>query len=333
MKITVDLGKNGYDVNIGENLLGRAGEIFDLKRKTLIVTDDGVPYSYAETVGACAKEAVTVVIPQGEESKCFEKYQMLCRTMLENGFNRDDCAVAVGGGVVGDLTGFAAATYMRGIDFYSVPTTVLSQVDSSVGGKTAIDLDGIKNIVGAFHQPKGVIADRDVLSTLSERQYAAGLAEALKTAAIADKELFGLIAGGNPENNIERIISGSVMIKSRIVSEDERESKTRMALNFGHTIGHGIESCSGLLHGECVALGMICMCSEELVPTFSEANLALGLPIRTDASRDRIMNALSHDKKSRHDGIFAVFVNEIGKYEIRKASAEELSERLCRVTR
>lgn len=332
MKITVDLGKNSYDVHIGRGLIGEAGKIFDLGRKTLVVTDDGVPEEYVKQVMSRAKNAVLAVIPQGEKSKCFEKYEYLCRTLLENGFERDDCIVAVGGGVVGDLAGFAAATYMRGIDFYNVPTTVLAQVDSSVGGKTAIDLDGIKNIIGAFHQPKAVIADQDVLSTLSPRQYAAGLSEALKTAAIADAELFRKIARGTPEKDIEEIVAGAVRIKAGIVSLDERESYTRMALNFGHTIGHGIESCSGLLHGECVALGMLCMCSEELFPAFSAACASLGLPTATDAPRDMIIRAVSHDKKARHDGICAVFVNELGKFEIRKASAEELAQRLIRVT-
>ena len=159
MRIPVDLGKDSYDIILLEGALSRASEFADLKRKVLIVTDSGVPPQYYEEVAQLCKEPVIAVIPAGEDSKSMENFEKLCRLMLENGFGRGDCVVAVGGGVSGDLAGFAASCYMRGVDFYNIPTTLLSQVDSSVGGKTAVDLCGIKNIVGAFYQPKAVIIE------------------------------------------------------------------------------------------------------------------------------------------------------------------------------
>ena len=170
MTVTVNLGERSYDITIEKGALSRIENYIPHGGKTLIVTDDGVPAGYAKAVADGMENAVTVTLPQGEATKNFESYKVLCEKLLNLGFTRSDKVIAVGGGVVGDLAGFAASTYMRGIDFYNVPTTLLSQVDSSVGGKTAIDLCGIKNIIGTFYQPKAVIIDPDVLKTL-DHQY------------------------------------------------------------------------------------------------------------------------------------------------------------------
>ena len=159
-----------YDIVLEPGAIKKAGELLNLNRRVLVVTDSGVPAQYAETVAAQCSEAAIVTIPQGEQSKCFDELRHLLSEMLDKSFTRVDCVVAVGGGVVGDLSGFAASCYMRGVDFYNIPTTLLSQVDSSIGGKTAIDFGGVKNIVGAFYQPKKVIIDPEVLETLSRRQ-------------------------------------------------------------------------------------------------------------------------------------------------------------------
>ena len=196
-KITVDLGKNSYDILLESGCLDRAGELLDLRRKVLVVTDTGVPAEYAERIASAALAAETVCIPQGESSKNFDHFRLLMSRMLSFGMDRGDCVAAVGGGVVGDLAGFAAACWMRGIDFYNIPTTVLSQVDSSVGGKTAIDLDGVKNIVGAFWQPRRVLIDPRTLSTLPRRQVANGLAEAVKMALCFDAEGFARFRSAN----------------------------------------------------------------------------------------------------------------------------------------
>ena len=225
--------------------------------------------------------------PQGEGSKCLKVYGQVLQAMLAFGMDRKDLLVAVGGGVVGDLGGFCAASYMRGIDFVNCPTTVLAQVDSSIGGKTAIDLGETKNIVGAFWQPKVVLVDFDTLKTLPRRQVVNGLAEALKTGLIGDPQLFALFECEHPEENIEQIVYRSLKFKKKIVEQDEREGSVRACLNFGHTIGHGIEAVrgvrgrrtTGLYHGECVALGMLPMIEDNALLKRTRAIYrTLGLP-------------------------------------------------------
>lgn len=203
-----------YDIVLEPGAIKNAGELLNLNRRVLVVTDSGVPAQYAETVAAQCGEAAIVTIPQGEQSKCFDELRHLLSEMLDKSFTRGDCVVAVGGGVVGDLSGFAASCYMRGVDFYNIPTTLLSQVDSSIGGKTAIDFGGVKNIVGAFYQPKKVIIDPEVLETLSRRQLMAGLAEAIKMAATNDAELFELIENSaDLTADLPQIIYRALMIK------------------------------------------------------------------------------------------------------------------------
>ncbi len=325
--IKVNLGENSYNVYVGKGLINEAENLFNLDRKVLIVTDDGVPSEYAKAVADQCKEAYVVTVPQGEGSKSVETFSMLLSEMLNNGFNRNDCAVAVGGGVVGDLTGFASSAYMRGIDFYNIPTTVLSQVDSSVGGKTGINFCGVKNTVGAFKQPKGVIADINTLASLPDRQISNGLCEALKMAATFDSELFEVFENEIPTEQLEKIIAKSIEIKVKVVEEDEKESGLRRVLNFGHTVGHGIESLGlGYYHGECVALGMIPMCTEDvrkrLVPILKKLNL----PTESDFDIDKAFEAVSHDKKSTASGINAVFCEKIGTYTVKKVTLNELKE-------
>ena len=265
MTINVELGKNSYDILIARGALGRVDKELNLNRKVLVLTDNGVPKAYSEQVGALCKEPFIYTVEQGEGSKSVETWKKVLEFMLENGFNRGDCVVAVGGGVVGDLAGFVAASYMRGIDFYNIPTTLLSQVDSSVGGKTAVNLGGVKNIVGAFYQPKKVIIDPEVLKTLPERQISSGLAEAVKMALCFDIELFELFENGDISANTDTIIEKSIKIKRDVVEKDEKEASLRRVLNFGHTLAHGIEAQGSLYHGECVALGMLPMCSPEVI--------------------------------------------------------------------
>ena len=316
MVIDVSLGQNSYPIIFEHGALSRANEYLELKRKVLIVTDDGVPEAYAKTLAAQCSEAETVTVPQGEQSKNLDNYKMLLERMLELGFTRGDCVAAVGGGVVGDLAGFAAASYMRGVDFYNVPTTVLSQVDSSVGGKTAVDLGGIKNVVGAFYQPKAVLIDPDVLKTLPPRQISNGLAEAVKMSLTCDRTLFEIFEKGNVQAQMDLIIARSVQIKKRVVEQDEKEAGLRRILNFGHTLGHAIESeeaLNGLYHGECVALGMLPMCSDQLRPRVKKVLKKLDLPTSYDFDPDSALNALKHDKKSAGKGIRVIFVDDPGR--------------------
>ena len=329
MIITVELGENSYPIMIQRGALHRADTHFDLQRKVLVVTDSGVPAAYAKAVADRCSEPVVVTLPQGEGSKHIRNFEVLCRTMLEHGFTRSDCVVAVGGGMVGDLAGFAAASFMRGVDFYNVPTTVLAQVDSSVGGKVAIDLDGIKNCVGAFYQPKAVLIDPDVLQTLPRRQISAGLAETLKMALTFDETLLSLFEQDDILEKIDEIIARSLRVKAAVVKEDEKESGLRRVLNFGHTIGHGIETAAGLdklHHGECVALGMLPMCSDQLRPRVQAILEKLGLPTTCSVDADAVWQAIAHDKKRSGDAITVVYAPRAGSYDLKKMSLQELKE-------
>ena len=327
-ELTLDLGERGYKIQIGRELLSRAGEYFRLDRRVVIVTDSGVPEIYAKSVAMQCKEAKIVTVPAGESSKSPNTLTHLLTEMTDFQMGRGDCAVAVGGGVVGDLTGFAAAIYMRGIDFYNIPTTLLSQIDSSIGGKTAINLGGIKNVVGAFHQPRGVLIDTDVLKTLPERQISSGLAEAIKMALTSDASLFEYIEKlcSFDDDAFEKIIVSSLKIKKSVVEEDEKEQGLRKILNFGHTLGHGIEAQGGLYHGECVALGMIPMCEssvrERLIPVLKKYNL----PTSLNCDPDTALAPVLHDKKRTDDGVVAVLVDSIGSYRLKIMSFQEFGQ-------
>lgn len=323
IRLSTDSGS--YTITIKRGGINLARDLFDLKRRTLIVTDSGVPSEYAECVARQCKEAKIITLPQGEGSKSFACIDTLCQAMLDFGMTRSDCVVAVGGGVVGDLAGFAAASFMRGIDFYNIPTTLLSQVDSSIGGKTAINLGGVKNIVGAFYQPKGVIIDPEVLSTLTKRQLSAGLAEAIKMSLTSDKELFELIERGDTEKNIEEIITRSLLIKKAVVEADEREGGLRRILNFGHSFGHGVEAAAGgkLYHGECVAIGMTVTCSNKVKARLIPLLERVGLPTCYDGDIDEALSFISHDKKCNGGSISVIFVDEIGSYRIENLRVED----------
>ena len=322
-----------YGIWVGRGLLHRAGDLFHLNRKALIITDDGVPEQYVMTVASQCAEATIFVFASGETSKNIDTYSAILQTLTDNGFGRKDCIVAVGGGVVGDVAGFAAATYMRGIDFYNVPTTVLSQVDSSVGGKTALNWTSYKNLVGAFYPPKGVLVDPDVLVSLSARHVANGLAESVKMALTHDESLFELMEKESlTDAVIDEIIIRSIRIKQRIVEADERESDLRRVLNFGHTLGHGIESATRLLHGECVALGMLPMCSEPVRERLVPLLVRLGLPVWANYDVDNVITACGYDKKREADSIALVYVPQIGSYEIRSVSLKEFENRVKEMT-
>ncbi len=313
LKLHINLGKNSYDVFVQRGGLNEVGKLFNLNRKVLIVTDDGVPSQYAKIVAEQCSDSVCVTLPQGEGTKSFFYFELLCKKCLEAQLTRKDCIVAVGGGVVGDLAGFTAASYMRGIDFYNIPTTVLSQVDSSIGGKVAINLDNIKNIVGAFYQPRGVFIDPEILKTLSLRQISNGLAETIKMGLICDEKLFYLFEKENPMDYIDEIIWRSLKAKQFVVQKDEYENGLRRILNFGHTIGHGIESCGQLYHGECVALGMIPMCTPSIRKRLFSVLKKFNLPTQFNFDKDVVLKAIFHDKKLDKDSINMIFVEEIGK--------------------
>lgn len=327
----VCLGERSYDIVIGSGALDMVGEHFDLNRRVLIITDENVPVKYPRKVKKYCKEGEILTLPSGEGTKSLAFLEKIHTKLIQMKLTRGDCVVAVGGGVIGDLAGFAAATYMRGIDFYNIPTTLLSQVDSSIGGKTAINLGGVKNIVGAFHQPRAVLVDTDTLQTLPERHYASGLCEAIKMAVCFDKELFEKFEKMTYEEikeNIEYFIGGALSIKKRVVEADERESGLRKALNFGHTIGHGIESATNLgelYHGECVAIGMLPFSSDEVRERLEAVLKKVGLPTRYTGELQDVLHYTLHDKKSVDDGCSAIFVEKVGECVSIKIDAGELA--------
>ena len=322
-KLHLDLGSHGYDIHIGRGLIQRVGEIFNLNRRVLILTDSGVPKEYAEIVKSACREATILTMPEGEGSKSIDGFSKVLSAMVDFGMTRTDCLVAVGGGVMGDLGGFSAASYMRGIDFYNIPTTLLSQVDSSIGGKCAINLGGVKNIVGAFYQPKGVVVDPDLLSTLPERHMANGMAEVIKMAVSFDAELFGKIENGA---DILEIIEGSLKIKKMVVENDERESGVRRVLNLGHTLGHAIEATDGgLYHGECVAIGMMAVCSDEVKARLVPLLKGCGLPTEYTGDVKSVVSKIALDKKSDGDEIYIIYVDTVGSYRIEKQSIRDFT--------
>ena len=330
----MDLGADSYEIVLERGVLRRAGEILNLRRKVMIVSDSGVPEKWTQTLAEQCAQAEVFRISAGEENKNLDSFREVMRRMLSFDMHRGDCVAAVGGGVPGDLAGFCAACYMRGIDFYNIPTTVLSQVDSSIGGKTAVDLDGIKNIVGAFYQPKAVLIDPDVLETLPARQIANGLAEAVKMAACFDAEEFTRFETEDAAGRMDGIIERALRIKKHVVEQDEKEHGLRRALNFGHTLGHGIEALhaeNGLYHGECVALGMLPMCAPKVRQRLETILKKLGLPTACGADVNRVMEATAHDKKASGDTVKAIVVEEAGSFSEKKMTPEELAERYSAV--
>lgn len=330
--IRMELGKDSYNIELKRGNLKKAGELLNLNRRAMIITDTGVPTQYVQMVAEQCKESYIKVVAQGEGSKSLQVAEEILTEMLSHQFSRKDCVVAIGGGVVGDLAGVVAALYMRGIDFYNIPTTVLSQVDSSIGGKTAVNLAGIKNIIGAFHQPKVVLIDPDTLATLSERQIVNGLMEAVKMGATSDPELLCIFKDGSWQENLDSIIEKALLVKKYVVEQDEKESHLRKILNFGHTIGHGFESVAKgkLLHGECVALGMLYMSSEsvkkELLEIYSK--LGFAVPSISEFNLEEVKEAIRHDKKANSQNCSVVFVSEIGDGQIEEWTMERVLGRL-----
>lgn len=327
MTIHMNLGEDSYDILVERGILKQANQHLNLNRRVLIVTDSGVPARYAQAVAEQCKEGVVYTVEQGEASKSLAVFGELLQAMLDRGFSRRDCVVAVGGGVVGDLAGFAASAYMRGLDFYNIPTTLLSQIDSSIGGKTAINLGGVKNVVGAFYQPKKVLIDPELLQTLPPRQISNGLAEAVKMALTSDRALFELFESCDAESRIDEIIVRSLHIKKHVVEQDEREAGLRKILNFGHTLGHGIESSEGmseLYHGECVALGMIPMCDGSIRPRLIKVLKKCNLYRTLEYDWDRITEAAFHDKKADGDSVTVITVSEVGRCDMKKMKCLEV---------
>jgi 3-dehydroquinate synthase len=340
--ITVNASRT-YDITIGDGLLDNAGSILkkiSSGQSVAIITDDIVAALYAERLtNSLARNEYRVaqyVIPHGEASKNATNFLSILNFLAEERFTRTDMVLALGGGVVGDLAGFAAACYMRGIHFAQLPTTLLAAVDSSVGGKTAIDLAAGKNLAGAFYQPDAVICDISLLSTLTPQVYQDGCAEVIKTGAIADKHLFESFE--MPINTqLENVIARCVEIKRDIVVEDEFETGSRKLLNFGHTVGHAIELLSKyeITHGSAVSAGMAIitraaarmgLCNAQCAHDMQSMLKSYKLPINTTYKAADLAQACLSDKKRDGTHLTMVFPADIGKCILQKVQVDELEK-------
>lgn len=331
-----------YEVLIGSGLLQKTGEA--VKKvispcKAAIVTDSTVVHLYEETVRKSLTEAgfsvCTFVFPAGEASKNIHTLSHLLEFLAKEEMTRTDLIVALGGGVTGDLAGFGAAVYLRGISFVQIPTTFLAAIDSSVGGKTAVDLEAGKNLAGAFYQPKLVLCDTDVLQTLPEVVFADGIAEALKYGVLGDDALFEKIARGDFRQDLEEIIETCVSMKRDVVEEDEFDTGKRQLLNLGHTFGHAIEQKSHfqMTHGHAVAIGMHLIAKAAEAKGIAEKGTAAAiakaleqnqLPKETEFSPAEVAEGTLRDKKRRGGTISFVFPKKIGACEIVKIPVEEV---------
>jgi 3-dehydroquinate synthase len=348
--VIVNLGKSSYDIQIGSGSLSSLGMScvsLGLTGRASVVTNPTVNALYGDTVRRSLADAgypVTLIeMPDGEEFKNAATLGSVYDALIAAGMDRRSFIVALGGGVVGDLAGFAAATFMRGIPFVQVPTTLLAQVDSSVGGKTAIDHPQGKNLIGAFYQPRLVLIDVDTLATLPQREYRAGLAEVVKYGVAIDKPFFEYL-----EQNVEALLAMEreclmtviyrcCKLKAQVVELDEKEAGLREALNYGHTLGHALETLAGyrsLVHGEAVAIGMvlaarICVlrgeCGDDDVARITTLLGNLGLSVAPPVvERSRLLDALLKDKKSRAGTINFICNQGIGNYTVAQLSPEEL---------
>lgn len=351
--LTVALDERSYPIVIGRDLLADSSFASHIPGKRIaIVTNTTVAPLYLDqltaTLGAAGKQCIPIVLPDGEEEKNWANLMLIFDALLENKCDRKITLVALGGGVIGDMTGFAAATYMRGVPFVQIPTTLLAQVDSSVGGKTAINHPLGKNMIGAFYQPQAVLADTATLSTLPDRELSAGLAEVIKHGAIIDAAFFDWLEANigplmaRDDAALAYVIQRSCEIKADVVRQDEREGGLRAILNFGHTFGHAIEAGMGYgkwLHGEAVGCGIVMAAdlSERLgyLSATDKARIvalvqAAGLPtVAPDLGQARWLELMEVDKKNEEGKIKFILLKPLGQAIITSAPAEALHATLA----
>jgi len=338
--LTVNLGDRSYPIHVGEGILPRAGEFLSqagLRGKVAIVTNPTVAQLYLDAVHEALTDAgfemIPILIPEGEEHKNLKTLASIYDRLITERLERNSCVMALGGGVVGDVAGFIAATYLRGIPYIQVPTTLLAQVDSSVGGKTGVNHQNGKNLIGAFHQPRSVLIDVTVLQSLPPRELVAGLAEVIKYGVIEHPALFTLLEEkidkviGLDRELLVQIIATSCRIKARVVEKDEREDDYRAVLNFGHTIGHALEAVTDYrkyLHGEAVGIGMAQataisvhqgFCDQRSLERIRKLIRKAGSPadIPPDVSRQSLIQSMEVDKKSAEGRIKFVMCAGIGR--------------------
>lgn len=328
MNLSVNLTNHQSHIILERGILHHLLDYLDLNCKVLIITDENVAPLYSQLILDQCPQGYLYVTCAGEQAKSFSVYESILKKLLDLNFSRKDLILALGGGVIGDLSGFVAATYKRGMRFASIPTSTLSQIDSSIGGKVAINIEGFKNMAGTFYHPEKVLIDPDTLQTLPKRHYYNGLAEAVKTGLIGDESLFALFEKENISDHIEEIIYKSLSFKKKIVEMDEKEENIRKILNFGHTIGHAIETYYELhdyYHGECVSMGMMAILEEGSLKNRLRFVLEkLHLPTSTQMNADALYQIILKDKKSQQDHITLVKVYQCGHAVLEETPLEEV---------
>lgn len=316
------------NVIIKPKALENIAEYIDVTKKSLIVTDDGVPCVHLAKLQKQLTNAFIVTIEHGEHHKTISSYQLVMQKLMDENFDRHDQVIALGGGIVCDLAGFVASTFKRGIDFISIPTTSLAMIDASVGGKTAINFNGVKNVIGTFYDAKLVIIDSTVLETLPKRHLYNGLVEALKMGLCLDKELYEIFLKSDYLNKIDTIIAKSVSAKLKIVEKDPKENNLRKVLNFGHTIGHAIEAANldEVYHGEAVGMGMLFAIKDiKLKKQVQQILLGMGINFeKIPLNANELIEYILNDKKKNNEKIDFVFLESVEKFTITPLSLEEI---------
>ncbi|GAA3009285.1 3-dehydroquinate synthase [Tetragenococcus solitarius] len=352
MILSVNLNQHSYQIKVQRNSLALCGawvKSIWQEKKVALVTDSTVNQIYAQKVKESLNDqgfsTTVMMVPSGEASKSLEMAELLYSKLTQNNFTKNDGIIALGGGVVGDLAGFVAATYMRGLHFLQIPTSLLAQVDSSIGGKTAVNMAVAKNLIGSFYQPDGVLIDPDVLDTLPQSRLKEGVAEIIKAAAIADTHLWQLLDRLKNLDELKRcaeeVIVPALKVKKQVVEEDEFDQNQRLILNFGHTIGHAIEKNAGfdtISHGESIAIGMVKITehAEEIGLTAKTTTRKLqqmlskfDLPLTfADFDAVQIKEAIIHDKKVRNDQLNIILLEKIGEAKIVPIRLDTIAEYL-----
>ncbi len=337
-QLTIRTKDHPSQVLIGESYLNLPHYLPKDKR-VIVVTDDNILQHYGDFI----RQYPTIVIGKGEKHKNMVTLEHIYHLLLHHHADRDSFVVAIGGGIVCDVTGFAASTYMRGLPFGFVSTTLLSQVDASVGGKNGVNFGGYKNMVGTFNQPQFVLCDTEMTKTLPHKEFVSGFAEIVKAAAICDTALFSYLeqhadeAIAGESEVVRHLVIESVKIKAQVVERDEQERGERRILNFGHTFGHAIELQTGIAHGEAVSIGMMiaarwsmdeCGLLQNQADRIKQLLMRLELPVTTQVKAEDILHGLEKDKKRQNDTIHFVLLNDIGKTEVRQIPIAEIEEKL-----
>ena len=326
MIISIHTDHNNYDVVVLPYLLAEIHQYIEFPNQTMIITDNNIPTTYIEKIRMKAKNCFVYTMLAGEESKSLTEYEAIIKHLLDKRFTKNDLIIALGGGVVGDLAGFVAATYKRGCRFINVPTSTLAMIDSSIGGKVAININQVKNAIGTFYHPEKVLIDLSTLTTLPERHFNNGLIEAIKAGLIGDASLFELFITNQYQLFLEDVIIKAIQVKKKIIEQDLYDKGIRQTLNLGHTIGHALESyhMGKILHGEAVALGLKYVLSPKLNMQLQKILVSMGMNLNYSFQECDLLPFIINDKKINSQGITLVKINQIEKPYLVTINQEQL---------